>query len=161
MILSRSREANRRQTQILRSLCFGCFVFKEVSHKWQSLANGRDGGCHLFHSFSWPLMPFTRGCLPLGQQYPPLNRKQDPCFRFLISPELVDVWPPLAKNVRGRWERDCQKWRAIESHCWHRTAWWKCVFRVSWTLNINDWNANCLFAINAQCLSVFFSIFRN
>ena len=107
MNLSRLREANCRQTQILRSLCFGCFVFKEVSHEWQSLANGRGGGCRHFHSFSWPLMLFTRGCLPLGQQYPPLNRKQDPCFRFLISSELVDVWPLLALNVRGLWGRDC------------------------------------------------------
>ena len=88
--LSWLREANHQQslnqTQILRSLCFGCFVFKEISHEWQSLANGRDGGCHLFHSFFWPSMLFTRGCLQFGQQYPPLNRKQDPCFRFLISP---------------------------------------------------------------------------
>ena len=39
---------------------------------------------------------FTRGCLPLGQQYPPLKRKPRSGFRFLISPEPVDVWPPLA-----------------------------------------------------------------
>ena len=99
MNLSRLREANRRQTQIICSVCFGCFVFKEVSHEWQSLANGRDGGCHLFYFFylfSWPLMLFPRGCLPLGQQYPPLNRKPRSGFRFLISPEPVDVWPPLA-----------------------------------------------------------------
>ena len=66
--LSRLREANRRQTQTICSVCFGCFVFKEVSHDWQSLANGRDGGFHLFHLFSWPLMLFPRGRLPLGQQ---------------------------------------------------------------------------------------------
>ena len=53
MNLSRLREANRRQTQIICSVCFGCFVFKEVLHEWQSLANGRDGGCHLFYLFSW------------------------------------------------------------------------------------------------------------
>ena len=47
---------------------FGCSVFKEVSHEWQSLANGRDEGCHLFHLFSWPLMVFPRGCLPPRQQ---------------------------------------------------------------------------------------------
>ena len=95
MNLSRLREANRRQTEIIGS-CFGCVVFKEVSHEWQSLSNGRDGGFHLFHLFSWPLMLFPRGCLPLGQQYPPLNRKPDLSFRFPISPEPVDVWPPLA-----------------------------------------------------------------
>ena len=48
-----------------------------------------------------------------------------------------------------------QEWR----HCWHRIAWWKCVFRVSWTLNTNDWNVNCLFEINAQCLSLLFLFF--
>ena len=58
MNLSRLRDANRRQTQIICSVCFGFFVFKEVSHEWQSLANGRDGGCHLFYLFSWPLMLF-------------------------------------------------------------------------------------------------------
>ena len=88
MNLSRLREANRRQTQIICSICFGCFVFKEVSHEWQSLANRRDGGRHFFHLFSWPLMLFPRGCLPLGQQYPSLNRKSDLGFRFLISPEF-------------------------------------------------------------------------
>ena len=67
MNLSRLRKANRRKTQIICSVCFGCFVFKEVLHEWQSLANGRDGGCHLFYLFSWPLMLFPRGCLPLGQ----------------------------------------------------------------------------------------------
>ena len=74
--------------------------------------------------------------------------------------------PPSAKRHFPPW-RACavqrqfcdQKWRAIESHCWHRTAWWKCVFRVSWTLNVNDWNANCLFAINAHCLGLLFPFF--
>ena len=42
------------------------------------------------------------------------------------------------------------EWQAIESHCWHCTTCWKCVFYVSWTLNISAWDANCLFAINAQ-----------
>ena len=99
MNLSRLRGVNRRQTQIICSVCFGCFVFKEVLHEWQSLANGRDGGCHLFYSFSWPLMLFTRGCLPLGQQYPPLNRKPRSGFRFLISPEQegeVNSWARLS-----------------------------------------------------------------
>ena len=96
MNLSRFREANRRQTLIICSVCFGCFVFKEVLHEWQSLANGRDGGCHLFHLSSWPLMLFTRGRLPFGQQYSRLNRKPKSGFRFLISLEPVDVWPPLA-----------------------------------------------------------------
>ena len=86
---------------------FGCLVFKEVLHEWQSLANGKDGGCHLFYLFSWPLVLFTRGCLPLSQQYPPLNRKPRSGFRFLISPEPVDVWPPLAKNACGLWGREC------------------------------------------------------
>ena len=74
--------------------------------------------------------------------------------------------PPPAKCYFSPWRayavqrqfRD-RKWRAIESHCWHRTAWWKCVFCVSWTLNINVCNANCLFAINAQCLSLLFLFF--
>ena len=77
-----------------RLFCF--FFFKEVSLESQSLANGRDGGFHLFYLFSWPLMLFPRGCLPLGQQYHPLNGKPDLGFWFLISPEPVDVWPPLA-----------------------------------------------------------------
>ena len=34
-----------------------------------------------FTRFFWPSMLFTRGCLQFGQQYPPLNRKQDPCRR--------------------------------------------------------------------------------
>ena len=57
-------------------------------------------------------------------------------------------WPACAvqKQFRDR------EWRVIERHYWLRTAWWKCVFRASWTLNINAWDANCLFAINAQCL---------
>ena len=42
------------------------------------------------------------------------------------------------------------EWQAIESHRWHCTTCWKCVFHVSWTLNINAQGANCLFAINAQ-----------
>ena len=58
--------------------------------------------------------------------------------------------PWWACAVQGQF-RD-REWWAIESHCWHCTAWWKCVFRVSWTPNINTWDANCLFAINAQCL---------
>ena len=100
-------------------LVFGCLVFKEVLHDWQSLANGKDGGCHLFYLFSWPLVLFTRGCLPLSQQYPPLNRKPRSGFRFLISPEPVDVWPPLAKNARGLWGRDWSLLRnLIKSHAW-------------------------------------------
>ena len=66
--------------------------------------------------------------------------------------------PPSAKRYFPAW-RACavqrqfrdREWRAIESHCWHRTGWWKCVVFVSWTLNINAWDAYCLFAINAQC----------
>ena len=62
--------------------------------------------------------------------------------------------PPSAKRYFPSW-RACafqrqfrdREWRAIESHCWHRTAWRKCVFHVSWTLNINAWDVNCLFAI--------------
>ena len=30
---------------------FWLFCFNEVLHEWQSLANGRDGGCHLFTCF--------------------------------------------------------------------------------------------------------------
>ena len=66
--------------------------------------------------------------------------------------------PPSAKRYFSPW-RACavqrqfrdREWRAIESHCWHRTGWWKCVIPVSWTLNINAWCSNCLFAINSQC----------
>ena len=64
--------------------------------------------------------------------------------------------PPSAKRYFSPW-RACalqrqfrdREWRAIESHGWHRTVWRKCVFPVSWTLNINTWDVNCLFAINA------------
>ena len=125
MNLSRLREENRRQTQIICSVCFGCFVFKEVSHEWQSLGNGRDGGCHLFYLFSWPLMLFTRGCLPLGQQYPPssvwaktskknlekLQRVQNFAARIItgtkkhehISPVLRELnWLPVHLTVQYR-----------------------------------------------------------
>ena len=54
-------------------------------------------------------------------------------------------FPPWRACAIQRQFRD-REWRATESHCWHRTA-----FHVSWTLNINAWDANCLFAINAQC----------
>ena len=60
-------------------------------------------------------------------------------------------FPPWRAWAVLRQFRD-REWRGIESHCWHRTAWWKCVFRVSWILNINAWDANCLFATNALCL---------
>ena len=65
---------------------------------------------------------------------------------------------PSAKRYFPRW-RACavqrqfrdREWRAIESHCWHRTgAWWKCVVHASWTRNINAWGVKYLFAINAQ-----------
>ena len=55
-----------------------------------------------FYLFSWPLVLFTRGCLPLGQQYPPLNRKPDLGFRFLISPEPVFKSPWTCGR---RWSR--------------------------------------------------------
>ena len=50
--LSRLTEANRGQTQIIS---FGLFYFKEVSHKWQSLAIRRGGG--LF-AYSFPEVAF-------------------------------------------------------------------------------------------------------
>ena len=117
MNLSRLREVNRRQTQILCSVCFGCFVFNEVLHEWQSLANGRDGGCHLFYLFSWPLILFTRGRLPLGQQYPPLNRKPSSGFRFLISPDpfglgcLDDTGHRDVTSCKARDFVQFRKWR--------------------------------------------------
>ena len=80
------------------------------------MANGRDGGCHLFHLFSWPLMLFTRRCLPLGQQYPPLNRKPRSCFRFLISPEPVfrtEKRKKRARTLRERWAPKVSKMAAI------------------------------------------------
>ena len=39
-----------------------------------------------FYLFSWSLMLFPRGCLPLGQQHLPLNWKPDLGFRFVVSP---------------------------------------------------------------------------
>ena len=68
--------------------------------------------------------------------------------RYSISPPPPPHWRACAVQ---RQFRD-REWRAVESHCWQRTGWWKCVVSVSWTLNINAWDANCLFAINAQCL---------
>ena len=53
-----------------------------------------------------------------------------------------------------------REWRAIESHCCHRTTWGKFVFLVSWTLNINAWDANCLFALSAQCLKKKYTVIR-
>ena len=55
--------------------------------------------------------------------------------------------PPSGKRYFPPW-RACaaqrqlrhREWRAIESHCWHRTgAWWKCVVHVSCTRNVNAW----------------------
>ena len=66
------------------------------------------------------------------------------------TPHQPNAIPPLTCAVQRQF-RD-REWRAIESHCWHRTGWWKCVVSVSWTLSINNWDPNCLFAINAQCL---------
>ena len=101
MNLSRLREANRRQTQIICSVCFGYFVFKEVSHEWQSLANVRDGGCHLFHLFFLAFDRFDALSQRLSSSrsavspFKPEARSSND-FRFLIIPEPVDVWPPLA-----------------------------------------------------------------
>ena len=68
------------------------------------------------------------------------------CHKNTDSPICETLSPP-------RWRRERQfrdrEWRAIESNCWHRTAWRKCVFPVSWTLNIIAWDVNCLFAIKA------------
>ena len=57
--------------------------------------------------------------------------------------------PPVGKRYFPPWracaahvQRQCslREWRAIESHCWHRTgAWWKSVVHVLWTRNINAW----------------------
>ena len=52
------------------------------SNHWQT------GEMEVVYLFSWPLMLFTRGRLPLGQQYCPLNRKPKSGFRFLISTEF-------------------------------------------------------------------------
>ena len=43
---------------------------------------------------------------------------------------------PFSTNQkeRGLWGRECLEWQAMESHCWHSTACWKCVIPVSWTL---------------------------
>jgi hypothetical protein len=56
-------------------------------------------------------------------------------------------WPKGARPLGTRMKEE-----NAESHCWHLTAWWKCVVPVSSTLNINASDANCLLAINAQCL---------
>ena len=56
-------------------------LFLVVLFSRKSYMNGNHwetGGMEVvtfFYLFSWPLMLFTRGCLPFGQQYPPLNRK--------------------------------------------------------------------------------------
>ena len=70
----------------------------------------------VFHLFSWPLMLFPRGCLPLGQQYPSLNRKPDLGFRFLISPEPVfraEKRKKHARTLRERWAPKVSKMAAI------------------------------------------------
>ena len=65
-------------------------------------------------------------------------------------PSAKRYFPPWRACAVQRQFRD-REWRAIESHCWHRTgAWWKCVVHVSWTRNINAWGVKYLFAINAQ-----------
>ena len=68
-----------------------------------------------------------------------------------ICQKVIYPPPPRRACAVQRQFRD-REWRAIESHCWHRREWWKCVFCVSWTLNINAWDPNCLFTITAQCL---------
>ena len=65
-------------------------------------------------------------------------------------------WPKGARplGTRGPEMGELSKARdLVGSHCWHRTAWWKCVVPVSLIQNINAWDANCLLAINAQCLN--------
>ena len=68
--------------------------------------------------------------------------------KILTPPSAKRYFPPWRACALQRQFRD-REWRAIESYCWHRTAWRKCVFPVSWRLNINAWDVNCLFAINA------------
>ena len=45
----------------------------------------------------------SQTCLPLGQQYPPLNRKPDLGYRFLISPggrgQLVGSAVPMIRAI--------------------------------------------------------------
>ena len=74
----------------------------------------------------------------------------------LQRPRSFWCWPKGAwpLGTRGPGVGELSKARnVVESHCWHRRAWWKCVVPVSLTQNINAWDANCLLAINAQCLN--------
>ena len=85
-----------------------------------------------------------RGCAPPPLRWPAVlwyNWYSAKTMWFIgVEVEQETSAPPPKKNPGSA------------PDCWYRTAWWKCVFRVSWTLNVNAWDANCLFAINVQCL---------
>ena len=71
-------------------------------------------------------------------------------------PRSFWCWPKGARplGIKGSGMGEISKARdLVESYCWHRTAWGKCVVPVSLTQNMNAWDANCLLAINAQCLN--------
>ena len=83
MNLSRLREANRRQSQIICSVCFGCFVFKEVLHEWQSIGK-REG---------WGLSPLLLVFVAFNALYQRLSSSRSAVSPF--KPE-AKIWLPVS-----------------------------------------------------------------
>ena len=86
---------------------------------------------------------------------PPSAKRYFPPLLSMCCTNIIS-WPGMhscPQRPRSFWCWPKGNGRTIESHCWHRTAWWKCLVPVSLTLNMNAWDASCLLVINAQCLN--------